>query len=214
MSAGTSRSEGTSRRIFYIASARRYITPARPLQALSCLQFFTDPLFFSLKSVGMALCSIIGGSSGGFHLVCVKPCHFRFSVTSKAVGFLVRALKRITTMNFDVYFHLWRDGGANWQRELHDWEDEEERQWTLVTKKKSPKAKHVRFSSPIKLPSPILKKSPVLGISNIKFGSFSCQLQNPPLPAVDRSTASPSAIPVSRVFGSLKSQLISNSNLA
>jgi hypothetical protein len=31
---------------------------------------------------------------------------------------------------------------------------------------------------------------------------------------VDRSTASPSAIPVSRVFGSLKSQLISNSNLA
>jgi hypothetical protein len=82
----------------------------------------------SEESMGMALHSIIGGSPGGFHLECVKPCHFRFSVASKAVGFLIRALKRVTTRNFDVYFHLWRDGGANWQKELSNWEDKEEYQ--------------------------------------------------------------------------------------
>jgi hypothetical protein len=41
------------------------------------------------------------------------------------VGILVHALKRITTKNFYVYFNPWRDGGANWQREFHDWEEEE-----------------------------------------------------------------------------------------
>jgi hypothetical protein len=42
------------------------------------------------ESVGMTLHSIIGGSPGGFHLACVKPCHFHLSVASKTVGFLVR----------------------------------------------------------------------------------------------------------------------------
>jgi hypothetical protein len=65
------------------------------------------------ESVGMALHSVIGGSPEGFHIYCVKPCHFQFSIASQAVGFLVKALKHVTTKNFDVYFHLWTDGGAN-----------------------------------------------------------------------------------------------------
>jgi hypothetical protein len=77
------------------------------------------------ESMSMALHSVIGGSPGGFHIACVKPCHFRFSIASKVVGILVHALKRITTKNFYVYFDPWRDGGANWQREFHDWEEEE-----------------------------------------------------------------------------------------
>jgi hypothetical protein len=39
-------------------------------------------------------------------------------VASKAVGFLVASLKRITTSNFDVYFSLWRNGGAKRVEEL------------------------------------------------------------------------------------------------
>jgi hypothetical protein len=157
------------------------------------------------ESVGTALHSVIGGSPEGFHIACVKPCQFRFSVASKAVGFLIRALKRVTTKNFDVYFHLWRDGGANWQWELSAWEEEEHR-WTLVTKKKKgSKSKHVSFSSPIKLPSPVPKKSPVIGPQAIKLGSFSCLLQDQ-----GKLPSSSSAIPVSRVFGSLKRQLGSN----
>jgi hypothetical protein len=71
----------------------------------------------------MALHLVLGGSLGGYHIVCVQPCHFWFSVASKAVGFLVRALKWVTTTHFDVYFHLWSDGGANWRKELGAWEE-------------------------------------------------------------------------------------------
>jgi hypothetical protein len=41
----------------------------------------------------------------------LKDRHFRFSVASKHVGFEVCNLRRIVTEYFDVYFHLWRDGG-------------------------------------------------------------------------------------------------------
>jgi hypothetical protein len=60
----------------------------------------------SEELVGMALHSVLGSSPGGFHISCVKPCHFRFSVASKKVGLLVSSLKRVTTAHFDVYFHL------------------------------------------------------------------------------------------------------------
>jgi hypothetical protein len=166
--------------------------------------FYRSSFCLMEESVGMALHSIIGGFPGGFHIACIKPCHFRFVVAYKAVGFLVRALKRITMKNFDVYFHLWRDGGANWQHELRDWEDEEEGQWTLVTKKKIPKVKHVNFSSPP------MKKTPSPGVQAIKFGS-SCLLQDPPTLDADQTASSSSPILVSRVFGNLRQQLNSNS---
>jgi hypothetical protein len=88
------------------------------------------------ESVGMALHAVLGGSPGGCHISCEKPCHFRFSVASKAVGFLVAAKKHITTQNFDVYFSLWRNGGAIWQGEIKCWEEEEESSWTMDKKEK------------------------------------------------------------------------------
>jgi hypothetical protein len=48
-----------------------------------------------------------------FHISYLKDRHFHFSVASKHVGLLVRALKRITTDHFDIYFHMWRYGGEN-----------------------------------------------------------------------------------------------------
>ena len=64
-------------------------------------------------SVAMVLHCCLGGSPAGFHVSYLQDRHFRFSVASKHVGLLVRALKRIITDHFDVYFHLWRDGGEN-----------------------------------------------------------------------------------------------------
>jgi hypothetical protein len=75
--------------------------------------------------VGLALHSVLGGSPRGFHIGSLKPCHFRFSVASKEVGPLITTMKRITTEHFDVYFHLWRDGGPNWRREVLKWEEED-----------------------------------------------------------------------------------------
>jgi hypothetical protein len=83
-------------------------------------------------SVGMTMNPILDGLPSGFHLACVKPYHFRFLVASKVMGFLMQALKHVTTKHFDVYFHLWQDGGANWRKELSDWEDEEDGQWMVV----------------------------------------------------------------------------------
>jgi hypothetical protein len=60
----------------------------------------------SAESVGMALHSVIGGSPGGFHNDCVKPCHFRFLVASMKVGLLVSSLKRVTSTHFNVYLHF------------------------------------------------------------------------------------------------------------
>jgi hypothetical protein len=65
----------------------------------------------------MALHLIIGGSPLGFHIRCAIPCHFRFSVASKAVGFFICNQRHVTMDTFDVYFHLWQDGGANWRLE-------------------------------------------------------------------------------------------------
>jgi hypothetical protein len=67
--------------------------------------------------VSIALHAVLGGSPTGFHITCIKDHHFWFSVASKLVIFSIYELKRIITKHFDVYFHLWRDGSANWFKE-------------------------------------------------------------------------------------------------
>jgi hypothetical protein len=62
--------------------------------------------------VSLALHSVLGGTLAGFHVTYVKDHHYRFLVASKQVGFAICALKRIISDHFDVYFHLWRDGGG------------------------------------------------------------------------------------------------------
>jgi hypothetical protein len=66
----------------------------------------------SEEFVGMALHYILGGSPSGFHVGCFKPCNICFSVASREVGLLIAAKKRVISDQFDVYFHLWRDGGG------------------------------------------------------------------------------------------------------
>jgi hypothetical protein len=72
----------------------------------------------SASSVSLALHACLGGMPAGFHVNFVRDHHLHFAVASKAVGFAVSDLKHIITPHFHVYFHLWRDGGENWNREL------------------------------------------------------------------------------------------------
>lgn len=88
------------------------------------------------ESVSLALHACLGGTPSGFHVKYVKDRHFCFSVASKAVGFAVTDLKRITTPTFDVYFHLWRDGGENWNKEFKKWQREEDASWQLVSRRR------------------------------------------------------------------------------
>ena len=79
----------------------------------------------------MALHCCLGGSPAGFSVSYLQDRHFRFSVASKHVGLLVRALKRITIDHFDIYFHMWRDGGENWELQQKKW-GKEEKGWSTV----------------------------------------------------------------------------------
>ncbi|KAJ1272888.1 hypothetical protein BS78_06G237400 [Paspalum vaginatum] len=129
------------------------------------------------ESVSLALHSILGGAPAGFHVQLTSDRHFRFAVASKDVGFHICSLRRVITKHFDVYFHLWRDGGSYWQRELKTWVNEEEKQWTTVSyKKKKKPAKNVCFAKKIVQASPIKKFRPASHPQAIKIGNVHCPI--------------------------------------
>uniref|UniRef100_K3Y371 Uncharacterized protein n=1 Tax=Setaria italica TaxID=4555 RepID=K3Y371_SETIT len=76
-------------------------------------------------SVSFALASCLGGSPNGFHVEFLNEHHFRFSISCKKVGFLVYALRRFIDSSFDVYFHLWNNSVAYWEKEKRLWEEEQ-----------------------------------------------------------------------------------------
>jgi hypothetical protein len=86
------------------------------------------------ESVAFALASCLGGAPAGFHVEYQSDRHFRFSVpvANRAVGFHVHSLRRFIGDHFDAYFHLWRDGTANWEKEKRLWDLEQEREWSEV----------------------------------------------------------------------------------
>ncbi|KAJ1283789.1 hypothetical protein BS78_03G153700 [Paspalum vaginatum] len=131
------------------------------------------------ESVSLALQSVLGGAAAGFHVHFESDQHFRFSVASKAVGFHICSLKRIIAKHFDVYFHLWRGGGAHWQLEKKLWIEEEEKQWTKVSRKKKPtkgNSKKVTFAHKLVQESPTRKSTPAFPPPSIKIGDIICPL--------------------------------------
>jgi hypothetical protein len=98
------------------SSTHRYIILHLLLMVPStCLwSFGVSPLdFLKLRSV-LLFMRPLEAHPLVFMLPIFRDRHFRFSVASRHVGFAIRDLNRIVTEQFDVYFHLWRDGGADW----------------------------------------------------------------------------------------------------
>jgi hypothetical protein len=165
-------------------------------------------------SVSLALHFVLGGALAGFHVTLLKDWHFCFSVASKFVGCVVCDLKHIVIDQFDVYFHLWRDGGADWIREWNKWQEEERASWQQVShRKRNPvNNKRVSFATKLVQDSPMKKPTPK---ETIHFGDFICQLDAPCNPSqkpiqfassVSNSAGEPSQKP------SKPSSSISNSN--
>jgi len=146
----------------------------------------------------LALHSCLGGSPAGFHVTYLRDRRFKISVSCKQVGLLIHSLKRITTSHFDVYFHLWREGGAEWRREMAKWLEEEERSWTKVVsrhqarKKKSHLPKKVCFIEKLVQVSPKVKSRPIETQRVIKIGSIFCDIPH-------TNSASSSSIPAHEV---------------
>jgi hypothetical protein len=75
-------------------------------------------------SVSIALESCIGGLCDDLFVIQLGDRVFRFSVNSKAVGFMVYDLKCFSSDSFKCYFHLWGNGGPAWKREFVSWQRE------------------------------------------------------------------------------------------
>ncbi|TVU06152.1 hypothetical protein EJB05_49350, partial [Eragrostis curvula] len=132
-------------------------------------------------SVSLALQSCLGGSAPGFHVKFLSDRHFRFSVASKSVGFHVYNLRRFIGKTFDVYFHLWNNGVAHWERDKRIWEEETANEWTFVSYKKNKRSsqklrKQVSFARRLVQDSPPVKYKPNLPPPTVKLGSLAFSL--------------------------------------
>lgn len=84
--------------------------------------------------VGAILSATIGGSASDFQVLGLADRVFRFSVSSRLVGFHIFKLRSFECPSFKVFFHLWGNGGPNWIKEWRSFCSEEEAAWTEVKK--------------------------------------------------------------------------------
>ncbi|CAD6209206.1 unnamed protein product [Miscanthus lutarioriparius] len=123
----------------------RFGCPVSPLE-FSRTQFFLVASFGRCKfqlskfSVGLLLQATIGGSASAFGVFHLAPRVFRFSVSSRSVGFHVSKLISFECAAYKVYFHLWSHGGPRWQSELAAFTKEEEDSWSEARKQAKGKA--------------------------------------------------------------------------
>jgi hypothetical protein len=102
--------------------------------------FRLDPV-----SVGHILQAAFGGSARGFMVVPLADRVFRFSVSSRDVGFHIYNSRCIARSEFKAFFNLWNSGGPNWNFELKLFLQEENANWWFVSgRKKIPFADVVR----------------------------------------------------------------------
>jgi hypothetical protein len=88
----------------------------------------------SPHSVGLLLQSTIEGNEDAFRVFQLAPRVFRFSVSSKNVGFFIASLRSYDCSEFKAYFHLWNSCGLNWKQEYATFAQEEASSWRQVSK--------------------------------------------------------------------------------
>jgi hypothetical protein len=93
--------------------------------------FKLDPV-----SVGHLLQAALGGFARGFNVFPLADRVFRFTVSSKDVGFHIYNSKCIVRPEFKAFFNLWNFGGPNWTYEFRLFLQEENANWWFVKGKK------------------------------------------------------------------------------
>jgi hypothetical protein len=97
-------------------------------------------------SVSLALQSCFGGMAAQFHVKILQGRVFQFSVSSIVVGFEIYNSGKFSEKDFDLYVHLWGNGGPNWLFEEKKFYKEQDSEWNLVLPKK--KSVFERLSRP------------------------------------------------------------------
>ena len=87
---------------------------------------------FHLCSLSMGLLhqATIGGIAQDFCVLQLAPRVFRFSVSSKNMGFYIFKLASFECSNYKIFFHLWGNGGPRWDLELAAFNREDD-SWML-----------------------------------------------------------------------------------
>jgi hypothetical protein len=88
--------------------------------------------------VGFALQSRLGDIGSDIRVTPIWGRVFKFSVISKAVGFLIYHLRSFSCPSFKCFFHLCGLGGPNWRWELSIWSDEQASEWQVINRRKTP----------------------------------------------------------------------------
>ncbi|KQJ97025.1 hypothetical protein BRADI_3g28358v3 [Brachypodium distachyon] len=86
---------------------------------------------FRLSEISVAnlLNACLGGIPEEFRVVHLRDHTYRFSVTSRFIGFHIAKLLSFTCAAFVVYFHLWGFGEPNYEQEFVDRMKEEDDSW-------------------------------------------------------------------------------------
>ncbi|TVU22093.1 hypothetical protein EJB05_31773, partial [Eragrostis curvula] len=90
----------------------------------------------------------LGGNAAAFKVSRLDDWVFKFSVSSKKVGFYIYNLRSYECEAFKILFHLWGNGGPQVDQEKNRWEREQEEEWTTVISRK--KAKEKSFADAVK----------------------------------------------------------------
>jgi hypothetical protein len=99
-------------------------------------------------TVSLSLQSCFGGSAVLFQVVNLRERVFRFSVSSRSVGFEIYNSGKFIEKDFDLSIFLWGNGGPNWLFEEKKYYKELDEEWTTVSGKKSQKSVFQRLSFP------------------------------------------------------------------
>lgn len=114
----------------------------------------------SSESVGFMLQASLGGSADYFSVSQLADRVFRFSISSKIVGFHIYNIKMIN-QEFRAFFNIWNSGGPNWLSEFRNYLKEEYSSWKLIHGKKYISYADVVRSPPLSGANdvPVLKKN-------------------------------------------------------
>lgn len=81
------------------------------------VSFARSAIGLDSDSVALILQSVLGGKASDFRVVFQTSWIYRFSISSKHVGLIIRRLDKHVCKEFALFFSLWRDGGPDYIKE-------------------------------------------------------------------------------------------------